>query len=448
MADIRPFRAFRYDTEKAGVSLDELATQPYDKISPERQEEYYQASPYNFVRVIFGKSAEGDSEGSNPYTRAVASLREWSEAGITVADASPALYPYFQEYTVPGTKQRRTRKGFIGLGRVEDYDAKVVHRHEQTHSGPKKDRLELIRHTRGHFGQLFMVFSDPTAAIDKILDAAAKGDPLMEVHDEYDVAHRVWRIDDAATIDKIRSLMAGQKIIIADGHHRYETAIAYRDECRAGAGSPDKDAPHEFAMMTFINMEQPGMTILPTHRVIHGLENYDFESFRAKAAEYFDWYAYPLTGEKDSARTLERLLRDLEERGQTRQAVAVYPAGHGAAYLFLLKENADLTKVIADQSERQCQLDLVALHKLLLEGALGISAKAIEEKRNIFYIREHTEAAALVDGGEAQIAFLVNATRLAQVRDLALNGEVLPQKSTDFYPKVLSGLTMYNLDQP
>ena len=448
MADIFPFRAFRYNPEKAGGAYDNLVTQPYDKITPARQEEYYAANPHNFVRIILGKKEEGDNECNNVYTRAAADLKEWTESGALEQDSTPAIYPYFQEFTVPGTKQRRVRKGFIALGRIEDYDAKVVHRHELTHSGPKKDRLELLRHTRGHFGQLFMVYSDPAGEGEKILDEVTKTPAPMEVRDEYDVVHRVWRVDDASVIGRIQKLMAAQKLIIADGHHRYETSLAYRNECRQKEGKTDPGAPHEKVMMTFINMEQPGMTILPTHRIVHSLPDYSFSTFRDKAAEYFDWYAYPLNEDKDKQRTLERLMRDLAERGEQRQAVAVYSAGEEAAYLFLLKESADLGKAIPDQSERQRQLDLVPLHKLLLEKCLGLDVQAIQEKKNIYYIRETEEAIGLVDGGEAQVAFLVNATKLSQVRDLALNGEVLPQKSTDFYPKVLSGLTLYNLDHP
>lgn len=446
MADIFPFRAFRYNPEKAGAPFDRLVTQPYDKIPPARQEEYYQASPYNLVRIILGKKEAGDNGEQNVYTRAAEYLKDWAEKGVLAQDDAPAIYPYFQEYTVPGTSQRRIRKGFIALGRIEDYDARVIHRHELTHSGPKKDRLELLRHTRGHYGQLFMIYSDPAAEVDKLLDKVTQADPAMEIQDEYGVVHRVWRVDDTATVEKIQKLMAGQKLIIADGHHRYETAMAYRNECRERDGKTGLNAPHEKVMMTFINMEQPGMTILPTHRVIHGLPDYSFGALRDKAGEYFDWYSYPLKGDKDIQRTIDRLLRDLAERGEKRQAVAVYSAGEEAAYLFLLKENVDPSQVMSDQSPRQCQLDLVALHKLLLERCLGLDAQAIQEKRNIYYIRETDEAIELVDKGEAQVAFLVNATKLSQVRDLALNGEVLPQKSTDFYPKVLSGLTVYRLD--
>ncbi len=448
MADIFPFRAFRYNPEQAGAPFDRLVTQPYDKIPPARQEAYYQASPYNLVRIILGKKEEGDNGEQNVYTRAAEHLKDWAEKGVLAQDDTPAIYPYFQEYTVPGTSQRRVRKGFIALGRIEDYDARVIHRHELTHSGPKKDRLELLRHTRGHYGQLFMIYSDPAAEVDKLLDKVTQADPAMEIHDEYDVVHRVWRVDDTVMGEKIQKLMVDQKLIIADGHHRYETALAYRNECRKRDGKTDPGAPPEKVMMTFINMEQPGMTILPTHRVIHGLPDYSFGAFRDQAGEYFDWYAYPLNGDKDKQRTVDRLLRDLAERGEKRQAVAVYSAGEETAYLFLLKEDVDPSKVISDQSPRQCQLDLVALHKLLLERCLGLGAQAIQEKRNIYYIRETGEAIELVDKGEAQIAFLVNATKLSQVRDLALNGEVLPQKSTDFYPKVLSGLTIYRLDHP
>ncbi len=447
MASIYPFRAFRYNPEKAGAPLGQLVTQPYDKITPAVQERYYKISPYNLVRVLLGKKEPGDN-GQNAYTRAAVHMQEWTKEGILAPDPAPALYVYFQEYTVPGTKQRRVRKGFIALGRIEDYAARIVHRHEQTHTGPKKDRLELLRHTRSHFGQLFMIYSDPAGEVDKVLNKVARREKPQEVRDEYDVAHRLWRVDDAATIERIQQLMADKKLIIADGHHRYETALAYRDQCRARAGATMLDAPHEKVMMTFINMEGPGVTILPTHRLVADLPGFDFVRFRQAASSAFDWYAYPLSKDKDKQRTLAWLLRDLAERGAQRPTFAICPAGEAAYYLFLLKVNADLSQELPEASPQQRKLDLVVLHKLLLEGCLGMDEESIRQQKNIRYVREWEEAVATVENGAAQLAFLVNPTRLEQVRDVALSGEVLPQKSTDFYPKLLSGLTIYRLDHP
>ncbi|HKZ52322.1 MAG TPA: DUF1015 domain-containing protein [Candidatus Acidoferrales bacterium] len=444
MANIYPFRAFRYNAEKAGTKLDHLVTQPYDKIDAKLQEKYYGLSPYNLVRLIRGKAEPGDN-GRNVYTRAAAWLEEWTQKGVLAQEAQPALYPYFQEYTVPGTEDRRVRKGFIALGRIEDYAAGIVHRHEMTLTGPKKDRLELLRHTRTHFGQIFMIYSDPKGEVDRLLDKVAAAHAPQGVTDDYGARHRLWAVTDAATIKKFRELMAEKKLIIADGHHRYETAMAYRDECRAKTGKSDPEAPHEKVMMTFINMDGPGVTILPTHRVVANLPGFNFEAFRKKASAYFDWYAYPRTEGKGGA---ARLLRDLAERGAARTSFGVCAAGEPALYLFLLKINVDLAKELPGVSPRQQKLDLVVLHKLLLERCLGLTEDSVRQEKNLHYLRHAEEALAMVEKDEASVAFLVNPIRVEQVREVAFSGETLPQKSTDFYPKLLSGMTIYRLDNP
>ena len=232
MADIFPFRAYRHNA--ALVDPAKVLTQPYDKITPAMAEKYAAASPYNLIPVEKGKSFPDDTPEFNVYTRAEKTLEEWIRANVIVQDKDASLYAYFQEYTVPGTSERRTRKGFIAIGRIEDYSAGVVFRHEQTLSGPKADRMELLRHTQTHTGQLFMLYNDPAARIDALLDAAAVSKkPDVELRDEYDVVHRLWPITEAQTLETIRREMADKKLVIADGHHRYETAMAYRDERRA-----------------------------------------------------------------------------------------------------------------------------------------------------------------------------------------------------------------------
>jgi len=443
MASIYPFRAFRFRPAAAGAALADLVTQPYDKITPEMQERYYQRSPHNLITLEKGKPEPGDN-GENVYTRAAQWLERTIAAGALAPEAQPALYPYFQEYAVPGTSERRVRKGFIALGRVEDYSAEVVFRHELTLSGPKKDRLELLRHTRAHTGQLFMIFSDPAGQVDRLLEQMARSQPPQEITDEFGDVHRLWVATDAAAVKRLQELMADKKLIIADGHHRYETALAYRDECRQREGRTDPEAAHEKVMMTFVNMEQPGLTILPTHRVAANLPGFDFKAFREKASAFFDWYAYPRNASGKGG--FIRLQRDLAERGAERPSFGVCAAGEPALYLFLLKVNVDLSKELPQVSARQRQLDLVVLHRLLLDRCLGLSEESVRQEKNLHYLRGAAEALALVDRGEAPVAFLVNPVRVHQVRDIALAGETLPQKSTDFYPKMLSGITIYHLD--
>jgi uncharacterized protein (DUF1015 family) len=444
MAEILPFAAYRYNPQR--VELEKVVTQPYDKITPAMQEGYYAASPYNLIPVEKGKPSPNDSRSDNVYTRAAQRLEEWIREGILVRDAAPCLYIYVQEYAIPGTHTTRERRAFIALGRLEDYSADVVFRHEQTLSGPKADRLELLRRTRTQTGQLFFLYDDPGAKVDALLVKVTQQPAAVELRDEYDVRHRLWPVFDPAVVQTIVAAMANKKLVIADGHHRYETALAYRDECRAQMAKTDRAAPHEWAMMTLFNSHSKGLTILPTHRVVANLPRFDLERFRAEVTPYFDWYAYPFASEAERPEAYAEFRKDLEGRGKEHHAIGVY-AGRGAFYLFLLRRGGDLEQLLPDLSARQRQLDVVLLHRLMLEKGVGITAEAVRSEKHLTYEREMDAAIAAVDRGGAQLACLLNPVKVEQVMDVALAGEVMPQKSTDFYPKLLSGLVLYRLDR-
>ena len=443
MAEIRAFRAYRYNPER--VAPADVLTQPYDKITPAMQERYYAASPYNLIPIEKGRATPEDSPENNLYTRAAAKLHEWIAADILKRDATPAIYAYAQEYSVPGTNTRRTRRGFIGLGRIEDYEAGVVFRHEHTLAGPKADRLELLRQTRVQTGLLFMLFDDPQKQIDAILEVQGRAAPAVELEDEYGVTHRLWTVTDSASIERISKAMAPKKLVIADGHHRYETALTYRNECHQRDAANNPDAPYEFAMMAFFNTRASGLTILPTHRLIRNVADFDFEKFRSQAAKYFDWYGYPFSSGEERQESLKEFTHELE-RQRPRHAIGIY-AGGGAFYLFALKRGLDLEQTLPKVSPAQRGLDVVLLHKLLIEKCLKITAEAVTAEQNVSYIRDTNEAIAAVDRGEAQMACLLNPVRVQEVLDIALGVDVMPQKSTDFYPKLLSGLVIYRVDE-
>jgi uncharacterized protein (DUF1015 family) len=410
LAKIYPFQPYRY-TAKAGP-LGDLVTQPYDKISPKMQAKYLQKNPYNLVRVILGPRKPEDTDRDNTYTRAAAFLNEWIASGILARDPEPAVFPYFQEFTVPDSGERMVRKGFIALGGVEDYSAGIVHRHEQTLSGPKKDRLELLRHTHAHFGQLFMLYPDPECAIDKLLDQAAAAPPLAEVTDEYGVIHRIWKIAGAS---RIQQLMADKKLVIADGHHRYETALAFRDE---NPNLPGADR----VMMTFINMHSPGLRILATHRLVSGLPTEGFpDEFLRTCAD--DFQVEEIAG----VEALKNAWKDCANR-------TIIGAAIGNR-LFKLEER-----------DARDELDVRILHQTLLGKVLGIGEDAVRDEKHLRYIRGLDAAIEEARQGRAQIAFLLKPTSVRQVADTSFAGGVMPQKSTDFYPKVLTGLTIYKLD--
>jgi len=411
MARIFPFQPYRY-SPRAG-RLSDLVTQPYDKISPEMRARYLARSPHNLVRIILGERLPGDDSKTNVYTRAAGYLSDWMAGGMLVRDQEPCLFAYFQDFCVPDTGERLSRRGFIGLGAVEDYSAGVVHRHEQTLSGPKQDRLELLRHTHAHFGQIFMLYPDPERAVDRLLEESAQAAPDEAMVDEYGAEHRVWKISDSARISAIRGMMADKKLLIADGHHRYETALAFRNENPGLEGAAR-------VMMTFVNMYSPGLKILATHRLVSGLANFDAAEFLSRAGRTF---------EVEEVRSPD----ELQGRWQGAPRGTLGAAIGGQLYLLRLREPSD-------------QLDVPILHEMLLGGVLGISEEAVRAEKNLHYVRGLDKAIEAARRGEAQIAFLLRATSIEDVARISFSGGVMPQKSTDFYPKLLSGLTIYRVD--
>jgi uncharacterized protein (DUF1015 family) len=434
MAEIIPFKALRYDPDQ--VKLEDVLTQPYDKITPEMQSKYYERSTHNLVRIILGKAGETDTDAFNVYTRASEYLHDWRSSGILKQDAERGVYAYSQTFTVPGTRELQERRGLIALGRIHDYADGVIYRHEQTLSKPRADRLNLLRATRAHFGQIFMLYSDPSNEIDTLLKSRSEEDPDISLLDEYETLHRVWRISDPSLILAVQQTMRDKKLLIADGHHRYETALAYRNERRAETGGSDPNAASEFVMMTLIPMESRGLIILPTHRIVHGLFDFDRERMMEAAAQFFNIDRIDLRSETRSATTL------LGQAGENGTAfVAVTRQG---PYLMRAKQDA-IQHALDHVPTLQRDLDVVQLHRILLERVLGISEEAIRNQENIRYERDAFEAISWVRQG-ANVAFLMNPAKINQVRDIAFGGEVLPQKSTDFYPKLLSGLAIYALE--
>ena len=409
MAKIFPFQPYRYAPE-AG-KLDDLVTQPYDKITPAMQARYLSLSSYNLVRIILGERHWSDSDKDNVYTRAARRLDEWISERVLKQDEEPGLYSYFQEFEVPDSGERLIRKGFIGLGAVEDYSANIVYRHEQTLSGPKADRLELLRNTKAHFGQIFMLYPDPGGEVDGILEDAAREPPTAQVTDEYGTVHTLWRISGLERISRIQDLMAAKKLLIADGHHRYETALAFRNE------NPNLvDAGK--VMMTFVNLYSPGLRVLATHRLVSGLPDFSAERFLQKAAGSFT--VTPVSSPDQMREALN---------GGGRIGVAT----------------ADRLNVLEPQRP-DGRPDLEILHDVVLDKVLGISPEAVRDEQFVRYVRGLEPAIEEVRKG-AQVAFLLHPVSPEKVAEISFAGGVMPQKSTDFYPKLLSGLTIYKLEQ-
>ncbi|WP_433972342.1 DUF1015 domain-containing protein [Tunturiibacter lichenicola] len=477
MARLYPFRALRYDPSR--VNMEDVVTQPYDKITPAMQQRYYEASPYNLIRVILGKHEPNDTEpqdflpngekAHNVYTRAAQTLHEWRRDHILAEESEAAVYGYSQTYTVPGTSEMRERRGFIALGHLYDYADKVVYRHEQTFPKHKSDRLALFKATRAYCEQIYMLYSDPAFTAEKLIFGASGPSetvssmigpdttaPDLAITDEYNVVHRLWKITDPQIINLLLTAMADKKLIIADGHHRYETSVAYAKERSAQLKLPfnqahpdDEDSspsviadgdtrpmlpapsfPEAAMMMTFVNMDAPGITILPTHRVVSGIENFSSPDFITRASAFFN--------------IKELATPDLSALNAAPGTAFLAATGDGN-YLLTPKQDI-IAAQLKDISPRQAQLDVVQLHRIILDKLLGLDQETITRLGNVRYIREAEEAISLVQSGDANIAFLIKPITLDQLRDISLSGDVMPQKSTDFYPKLLSGLAIYALD--
>jgi len=474
MARIYPFRALRYDTNK--VRMEDVVTQPYDKITPEMQQAYYDRSKYNLIRVILGKKEPGDTDAFSPdaasvpqhnvYTRAAESLVSWRKKGILREESEPAIYGYSQTYVVPGTDETRERRGFIALGQLYDYAEQVVYRHEQTFPKHKSDRLALFKATRAYCEQIYLLYSDPAFTAETLIFES--GSPAdLEITDEYDVLHRVWKLTDPHLINLIVTAMQDKKLIIADGHHRYETSVAYMHERAAELGlnlssfaagggpasepgtedeeSPSNrsDEPHALLpkpafpeaamMMTFVNMDAPGITILPTHRVVFNLST-AYDDLVVAAEPYFE------------IEKLEGPDTSLLESTEGVAFIVAHPHGFDLFRARPQAIRARLKELHPEITDRQAQLDVVQLHRIILEDLLHLTHESIANLENIRYIRSPQEAVEQVRSGRADIAFLTKPVTLTQLRDISLSGDVMPQKSTDFYPKLLSGLAIYALD--
>jgi uncharacterized protein (DUF1015 family) len=465
MARIYPFRALRYDTSR--VRMEDVVTQPYDKISPDMQQSYYERSPYNLIRIILGKHEPGDTEpqeflppgeqAHNVYTRAAEALKAWRAERILAEEAEPALYGYSQTYTVPHTSEVRERRGFIALGHLYDYADKIVYRHEQTFPKHKSDRMALFKATRAYCEQIYMLYSDPGFTAEKLIFGAGRDGkdtrPAdLAITDEYGVVHRVWKLTDPAVINLILTTMADKKLIIADGHHRYETSVAYAKERSAqlklALGEPlDPDEkispshlptppfPEAAMMMTFVNMDAPGITILPTHRIVFGLENFSSPDFITRASVY-----YNVTELANNTPGQELIAQLDKTSGES------FIAATGDGNYLLTPRPEAIAPLMEELPSRQRQLGVAQLHTVVLDHLLGLDPETITRLGKVRYIRDAQESVAMVSSGDADVAFLIKPITLDQLRDVSLAGDVMPQKSTDFYPKLLSGLAIYALD--
>ncbi len=416
MAAILPFHAVRY---AAGTDLARVVTQPYDKIPPDLRQTYQARDPHNLVNLILPDEAAG----LDKYQHSAALFKQWYADGTLARDTAAGVYPYRQHFEIFG--QQHVRGGFIARMQVEPYENKIVFPHERTLAKPKADRLSLLRAGRVHYGLIFLLYEDD-GRIQSILDHAMTGAPCAALTDDFAVRNELWQINDTAGLRAVQAAMADKQVFIADGHHRYETSLAY-------AAENPRDACAQSTMAMFVNIRGP-LVILPTHRCVHGLANYSRAQLRQ---------ALQRTFAVQSCANLETLLAAT----RAPQGVACLGVYDGQDfYTATLQEPGPMRAAAPARSDDWRALDVAILHTLVIEGALDISAARVEQEAGVTYQRDPQEAVQRVQSGAAQCAFFLRPTAAAQVCAVARHGEVMPQKSTDFYPKLLSGLTMYALD--
>lgn len=426
MAEIKGYKGLRFNCEKAG-KIEELVCPPYDIISDQQREEYIKTNPHNIIRLELPK-------GDDKYNKAAEILKDWLEKGILVKEDKPAIYIYEEEFTAYG--ERKAIKGIICRVKLEEFNKGIILPHEFTLSKAKEDRLNLMKATNCNFSQIYSLYMDGGKNTLGKIDSLSKSEPDIQLQDNDNVTHRMWIIKDEKAIADICSDFTDRKLYIADGHHRYETALNYRNYLREQGLAKEGDAC-DYQMMMLVDMEHPGLVVFPTHRLVRNLDSFNAERVIDGCKEYFD------VTEHSDINTIESTLMELYNQGK--KAYAFY-CGGSSYKLLVLKDTNIIKKLLPNASTATQQLDVTILHTLILEKIFGIDAENMAKQINLTYTKIFDEAISSVQQGNSQCAFILNPTRVSEIREVASNGEKMPQKSTYFYPKMITGLVMNQLE--
>jgi uncharacterized protein (DUF1015 family) len=417
MADVEPLRALHYDLERTG-GLQDVVAPPYDVIDADERAELEARSPYNVVRIDL-------PVGDDPYTTAAKQLAAWQSDGVIVRDEQPALWALEQTYTGPDGEVRK-RQGFLARVRVDEYGPGRIRPHERTHPGPKEDRLRLTRATKTNLSPIFSLFDDPADTVSEALQAATGGEPWGRATDEDGTVNRLWRIDDTTPIATVTEALNTTELLIADGHHRYETARVYAEEI-GGEG------PQRYVLMCLVSLEDPGLTVFPTHRLLRDLSPEQQEALANAIRRDFD------------IRRLDNTTELAPLYGQP-VSLGYIDSHHRQPFMLTLKDQAIADAALSDHAEPYRRLDTAVLEALILKQALNMTDEDIDHLKGLGYARNFDEALTLVLNGEYDAGFFVAATPIEQVREVAAAGESMPPKSTYFFPKVPTGLIFNPLE--
>lgn len=442
MAEVIPFKGLRYNTDIVG-DISRVTTPPYDIISGEEQENFYRLSPYNSIRLELPKELPGDDSYNNKYTRAGESLEEWIDKGVLLREKKDCFYIYQQEFQLTD-KKSYTRTGLIGLLRLEEFEKGIVLPHENTLSKPKLDRLQLMRSCNANFSQIFGLYDDPEQVIPSAIEEYRKKYKPGLVTDKgiANNIEKIWVIDDSDFIKHVKTALKDKRIYIADGHHRYETALAYRNEMRSQNPNHNGDEPYNFIMVTLVEMGDPGLIILPTHRMVKGIKNFNIGSFISKLREDFEINKHDIEDNRISSKS-KIIQQILDTKGS--HTFVLYE-GESKSIFSLTLKSKDLMKFLQPKRDASyCDLDVSILHTLILDRFLGIGEKELANQENLEYTHSIWDGIEGVDKGNQQMTFFMSATAIRQIQDISLANEKMPQKSTYFYPKLLTGLVFNGL---
>jgi uncharacterized protein (DUF1015 family) len=436
--NILPFSGYRYNVEQI-QNLDDVICPPYDQFKEGLDELLYQRHHYNFARLVVNKETPQDTVENNRYTRSRTLLEEWIRQRVFLRDTEPGVYPYFQDYRV-GEEEKR-RKGFIALGEVTEYSQKVVLPHERTLSKPKQDRLSLLRATLADTGLVFMLYSDPSAEIERILDEHTYRPPLMRALDLNQEENLLWRLKDPGVIEKIQEIISGKSVIIADGHHRYEVARLFSQEITPKICEDPRWGLYRYKLMSFIRLESEGITIFPIHRLLHSLNSFEAGALLQRMTDYFVVEEYPFDT-SDKFTILDFLIESSKKQQQAgANAFVLYlPSLKRFALTKLRREAASGLDWPPDKSLTWRKLDVSVLHVVILGRLLGIGETQLSDQANLEYVSHHTDAVRITDLKNYQCAFLLNPTPIEHLKGVVEAGDLLPQKSTHFHPKLMEGL--------
>jgi uncharacterized protein (DUF1015 family) len=426
------------------TDLAAVVTPPYDVISSTEQEMYHRRHPYNMVRLILGHEEPGDTEERNWVTRAAEALRTWREQGILLRDPQPALYDYEIDYSAEPARLAKTRHGFICLVRLQEFAHGSIRPHERTFAATKSARLKLMCACNANLSQIFALHSDPANLVRGQLRLGREEMPVVAFTDERGIRHRLWRVTAPEVIKRVVALMEKKPLFLADGHHRYETALTYRDLMRLRHPDRGGKASFNYVLMYLSSVHQDGLSILPTHRLFTRLPEFHLDSFLETAGPYFEIQPFPFDS-SDREYALEAFLAALQGAG-LRHFVGLYSAGAASFLLLKLRAEADSRAWSSHLPAPLQHLDVVVLTELVLKGLLKVDEKTLGDERQIHYSHDGREAVRLVDSGAYQVAFLINPTRVEQVQEVASASLVMPHKSTYFYPKVINGSVLHLLD--